>query len=164
MSKFNKPLQRFKPFKPTSGKGRPFTKSADYLQLIYLVNNYAFYLKQRFYCLGVHQCSGNSNVFLLSEPGVPFCNMFYLAKTYATSANTFGKKSSSGVRLPSGIHLKGIPFILTCSFVKKKTTLLGKKSSTFFFKKKRISVRGVAKNSVDHKHGGKGRGGVLRNF
>ena len=104
------------------------------------------------------------NIFLSTEPGTLFCNIFYLAKTYATSANTFGKKTSAGIRLPSGAQLKGINLSLATNFVKKQTPLLGKKSSTFFFKKKRISVRGVAKNSVDHKHGGKGRGGVLRNF
>ena len=90
--------------------------------------------------------------------------MFFLSKTYATGTNTFGKKTSSGVRLPSGSQLKRVGSFIAANFSKKHTALLGKKSSTFFFKKKRISVRGVAKNSVDHKHGGKGRGGVLRNF
>jgi ribosomal protein L2 len=90
--------------------------------------------------------------------------MFFLSKTYATGVNTFGKKISSGVRLPSGNQLKRVGSFIAANFSKKQTALLGKKSSTFFFKKKRISVRGVAKNSVDHKHGGKGRGGVLRNF
>ena len=90
--------------------------------------------------------------------------MFFLSKTYATGTNTFGKKTSSGVRLPSGSLLRRVGPFIAANFSKKHTALLGKKSSTFFFKKKRISVRGVAKNSVDHKHGGKGRGGVLRNF
>lgn len=164
MSKLSKPLQRFKPFRPRPRAGLSFTKTAEHLQLIYFVSNYAFCLKQRFYCLGMPQEYGTGNIFLSTEPGTLFCNILYLAKTYATSTNTFGKKTSGGIRLPSGAQLKGINLSLATNFVKKQTPLLGKKSSTFFFKKKRISVRGVAKNSVDHKHGGKGRGGVLRNF
>lgn len=164
MSKQNKPLQRFKSFRPRLRQGTAFTKSVEYLQFIYFVNNYALCLKQRLYCLGIPQECVTSNIFLSTDPGSILCNIFFSAKTYATSVNTFGKKIRSGVRLPSGIRLKGILFNLATNFVKKQTPLLGKKSSTFFFKKKRISVRGVAKNSVDHKHGGKGRGGVLRNF
>jgi ribosomal protein L2 len=66
--------------------------------------------------------------------------------------------------MPSGSLYKSTAIFLASNFFKKKTTVITNKSSTFFFKKKRLSVRGVAKNAVDHKHGGKGRGGVLRGF
>lgn len=35
------------------------------------------------------------------------------------------------------------------------------KSSKFFYKKKKVHVRGTAKNAVDHRNGGKGRGRKL---
>jgi hypothetical protein len=37
-----------------------------------------------------------------------------------------------------------------------------KKSSKFFFKRSKLSVRGSAKNAVDHRNGGKGTGGILK--
>jgi len=61
--------------------------------------------------------------------------MFFLSKTYATGVNTFGKKISSGVRLPSGNQLKRVGSFIAANFSKKQTALLGKKSSTFFLKK-----------------------------
>lgn len=82
----------------------------------------------------------------------------------ACCTNTYAKKISNGIRLPSGKFIKNIKTALASKFSKKNTTLLRHKASVFFWKKKRIIVRGVAKNANDHNHGGKGRGGVLRGF
>ena len=74
------------------------------------------------------------------------------------------KKQAPALGYPPVACLEEWARLLPPIFQKNTPHFWGKSLRLFFFKKKRISVRGVAKNSVDHKHGGKGRGGVLRNF
>lgn len=66
--------------------------------------------------------------------------------------------------LPSGKSLKAPTFLKAEPFEKKLTKSNNNKSSCKYFKQQKQNVRGVAKNAVDHIHGGKGRGGVLRGF
>lgn len=92
------------------------------------------------------------------------CNINLLSCFFVVSTNSYCKLHKNGLRLPSGELLTLPKFWKGEAFEKKQTTQPKRKSSYFFFKKLKQSVRGVAKNAVDHKHGGKGRGGVLRGF
>jgi len=74
--------------------------------------------------------------------------MFFLSKTYATGTNTFGKKTSVGVRLPSGSQLKRVGSFIAANFSKKQTALLGKKSSTFFLKENGCLCGGLRKTQL----------------
>jgi hypothetical protein len=72
------------------------------------------------------------------------------------------KKKCFFVLLPSGISKKvslHLRALLGRGLFKTSGSL---KSSKFFFKSSRLSVRGCAKNAVDHKNGGSGRGGIRR--
>ena len=123
-----------------------------------------FLSKLRFSCFSVPNNVKTGMVVNPLRKGDLFCNCLVAGRLIASSPNTYAKKISTGIRMPSGSLYKSTVIFLASNFLKKKTTVISNKSSTFFFKKKRLSVRGVAKNAVDHKHGGKGRGGVLRGF
>jgi hypothetical protein len=72
------------------------------------------------------------------------------------------KKKYFFVLLPSGISKKvnlELRALLGRGLFRTSSSL---KSSKFFFKLSKVSVRGCAKNAVDHKNGGSGRGGIRR--
>lgn len=68
------------------------------------------------------------------------------------------------VVLPSGVLLLLKKKMFAKSGRLAFTTNWGSGSSKFFFKKLKLSVRGVAKNAVDHINGGKGACGVRKIF
>lgn len=68
--------------------------------------------------------------------------------------------------LPSGVRKK-ITFAEVTYFLTKEPALKTqkpktKKASNYLICNKRVHVRGVAKNAVDHPNGGSGRSGLLR--
>lgn len=87
---------------------------------------------------------------------------------YATSAGSYctvmvlnENSNTADIKLPSGAFVKTSIYDLCvvgrCSNIFAKHQILGKASNTFFLKKKKISVRGVAKNPVDHPNGGRSK-------
>lgn len=164
MFKSKRSVQRFRPFKSVTKKPAIFVNTTKRPQLIYTLINYMFLSKLRFSCFSVPNSFKTATPVNTLKKGDLFCNCLVSGRTIASSPNTYAKKISTGIRMPSGSLYKSTAIFLASNFLKKKTTVITNKSSTFFFKKKRLSVRGVAKNAVDHKHGGKGRGGVLRGF
>lgn len=157
-------IQRFRPFKQLYNKQTTFKSSKPNPQLIYHLINYFFLQKQQFSCFYMPGSLLSIRLLPIVKTGALLCNIILTGKVLACCANTYAKKISNGVRLPSGRLIKNTATVLAFKFVKKNTTLLRHKASVFFWKKKRIIVRGVAKNANDHNHGGKGRGGVLRGF
>jgi hypothetical protein len=92
------------------------------------------------------------------------CSLVFNNFFFAVSLNSYAFKQKNFIRLPSGQSFNCKEYLRASLFLKQRTQPLFTKASSFFFKKKRISVRGVAQNAVDHKNGGSGRGGVLRGF
>lgn len=92
------------------------------------------------------------------------CNIQLLPFFFAISLNSYSKMRKGILVLPSGKSLKAPTFLKAEPFEKKLTKSNNNKSSCKYFKQQKQNVRGVAKNAVDHIHGGKGRGGVLRGF
>ena len=132
--------------------------------MLFFIKNYTLFSKRGFPNLYVPSTLAEPSSFLPHSVNSLLCNVTFNFYTFSSSANVFSKKTARGVRLPSGALFKTSTVTLANFFSKKPTALLTAKSSTFFWKKRRISVRGVAKNAVDHAHGGKGRGGVLRGY
>lgn len=156
--------QRFRPFKQLYNKQTTFKRGKPHPQFIYYLLNYFFLQKQQFSCFYIPSNFLSDKPLLITKTGALLCNIILTSKVMACCINTYAKKISNGIRLPSGKFIKNIKTALASKFSKKNTTLLRHKASVFFWKKKRIIVRGVAKNANDHNHGGKGRGGVLRGF
>lgn len=164
MSKEKTKIQRSRNFKQIYLRQGPFNSTKIQPQIIYNLVNYLFLQKQQFSCFHLPGNLLTNNTFLGHKANTLICNIVLTGKVLASCANTYARKISNGVRLPSGKLFKSTPYLPASNFSKKNTTLLNKKASVFFWKKKKIVVRGVAKNASDHKHGGKGRGGVLRGF
>lgn len=91
-------------------------------------------------------------------------NVQLLPFFFAVSLNSYAQVRRGNLVLPSGKLFKTSNLLKAEPFEKKLTKNSKQKSSCKFFKRLKQNVRGVAKNAVDHKHGGKGRGGVLRGF
>jgi len=94
----------------------------------------------------------------------PLCSLVFKNLFFASSLNSYAFKQKNRIRLPSGQSFNYKGHLRASLFLKRQQLPLFAKASAFFFKKKRIPVRGVAQNAVDHKNGGSGRGGVLRGF
>lgn len=115
-------------------------------------------------CLGYALASGTYN--LDSSVSNVFSSFRVAAKEYAKSPGSFVKllANAASVRLPSGASVRMVEFA-SASAVTSRSPLVdypNRKSSKFFFKQSKISVRGAAKNAVDHRNGGKGPGGIRK--
>ena len=156
--------QRFRRFNHKQSKNPFLFSTFTQPQLLLFIKNYTLFSKSRFPNFYVPSASAEHSSFLPRGANSLLCNVAFSVYSFSSSSNVFSKKTARGLRLPSGTLFKTGRVVLANFFSKKRTSLLTAKSSTFFWKKCRVSVRGVAKNAVDHAHGGKGRGGVLRGY
>lgn len=157
---------RYRPFKYKKksffflGKLLPSDQKINFFVNYFLYNK----AKANFFFLPSVVSSTKNPTFILTNLKDLVCNIAIKALFFSKSTNTYAKKTAKGFRLPSGNTLKTDSVSNFEIFEKKQINLYKKKASSFFFKKIKQTVRGVAKNAVDHPHGGKGRGGVLRGF
>lgn len=120
--------------------------------------------------LGYDRQIGAGTFMLLSSYRLGYsiyCVKSSILKTlYATSAGSFCilisqdfQNSTCMIRLPSEkcvyVSLHDSCIIGRVSNVFAKHQVLGKASNRFFLKNKKVTVRGVAKNPVDHPNGGR---------
>ena len=158
--------QRYRPFrfKQQSNACLIANKASSrqiYFWVAYTLNQKT--ISSSFFLTNLIPINKQSFVFTGAEKKL-ICNINLLACFFSVSLNSYAKLHKEGIRLPSGELLKQTSFLKTELFEKKQTKQSRSKSSYFFFKKLKQTVKGVSKNAVDHKHGGKGRGGVLRGF
>ena len=88
------------------------------------------------------------------------------SREYAKSPGSFAKllTGAKTLRLPSGAAIL-VGSLNAASAVPARAPQVeysNRKSSKLFFKQSKISVRGAAKNAVDHRNGGKGPGGIRK--
>lgn len=91
-----------------------------------------FLSKFRFSCFSIPNNFTSNTLITSFKKGDLFCNCLVSNIVIASSPNTYAKKISSGIRLPSGNLYNNITIFLASNFFKKKTTILSTKSSTFF--------------------------------
>ena len=83
----------------------------------------------------------------------------------AISAGTFTrvyKKNKFFLLMPSGVLFLFLFSLMGFIGRNSPRNFISTKFSKYFYKRKNISVRGCAKNAVDHANGGSGRGGIPR--
>lgn len=126
-----------------------------------------------FFLSRVVENSVNSGFFFYSLTSKTFAgtvvnNVRLGGKLIAKSGGSWAlaRPTSVGLRLtlPSGVTVSVSRRISTKLGKLAFSTSWGSGSSKFFFKKVKLSVRGVAKNAVDHINGGKGACGVKKLF
>lgn len=112
------------------------------------------------YALAFRMCS------LSAVTNNVFSSLRVASKKYATVPGSFVKllPKAASVRLPSGAAILLLNRTIASAVVSRTSVVdyVNYKSSKLFFKQSKISVRGAAKNAVDHRNGGKGPGGIRK--